>query len=61
MVTILGDEIKHRQVCGAACFIDNPERKGVSVYFKRDGVVVSKHHFGRFEPSDCVAHLATDI
>ena len=61
MVTILGNEIKEPQVFGAACFIDNPERKVVSVYFKRDGVVVCKHYYGRFEHSDFVAHLATGI
>ena len=25
------------------------------------GVVVCKRHYGRVEPGDCVAHLATDI
>ena len=61
MVTMLSDEIKNVELCGTAHFIDNQERKGESVYFKRDGVVVCKDHYGGFEPSDCVAHRATDI
>ncbi|MBL8690410.1 MAG: succinylglutamate desuccinylase/aspartoacylase family protein [Rhodospirillaceae bacterium] len=59
--TRLGDEVKKGQLCGTVHFIDNPERKGVPVTFKRDGVVVCKRHYGRVEPGDCVAHLATDI
>lgn len=59
--TRLGDEVRKGQLCGTVHFIDNPERKGVPVYFKRGGVVVCKRHYGRVEPGDCVAHLATDI
>ncbi len=59
--TLLGDEVKKGQLCGTVLFIDNPERRGVPVFFKRDGVVVCKRHYGRVEPGDCVAHLATDI
>lgn len=56
----LGDTVKKGQLCGTVHFVDNPERPGVPVLFKRDGVVVCKRHFGRVEPGDCVAHLATD-
>ena len=56
----LGDTVKAGQLCGTVHFVDNPERPGVPVQFKRDGVVVCKRHFGRVEPGDCVAHLATD-
>ncbi len=59
--TRLGDTVKKGQLCGTVHFVDNPERPGVPVTFKRDGVVVCKRHFGRVEPGDCVAHLATDI
>jgi len=59
--TKLGDTVKKGQLCGTVHFLDNPERPGVPVFFKRDGVVVCKRHFGRVEPGDCVAHLATDV
>ncbi len=59
--TRLGDTVKKGQLCGTVHFVDNPERPGVPVHFKRDGVVVCKRHFGRVEPGDCVAHLATDV
>jgi predicted deacylase len=52
--------VRGGQLCGTVHFVDNPERPGVPVFFKRDGVVVCKRHFGRVEPGDCVAHLATD-
>jgi predicted deacylase len=58
--TRLGDTVRGGQLCGTVHFVDNPERPGVPVFFKRDGVVVCKRHFGRVEPGDCVAHLATD-
>jgi hypothetical protein len=30
------------------------------VHFKRSGLLICKRHFGRVEPGDCVAHLATE-
>ncbi len=59
--TKLGDVVRQGQLCGTVHFVDNPERPGVPVFFKRDGVVVCKRHYGRVEPGDCVAHLATDV
>jgi predicted deacylase len=59
--TKLGDTVRKGQLCGTVLFVDNPERKGVPVFYKRDGLVVCKRHYGRVEPGDCVAHLATDI
>jgi hypothetical protein len=56
-----GEVVRKGQLCGTVHFIDNPERKGVKVFFKRGGVVVCKRHYGRVEPGDCVAHLATDV
>ena len=57
----LGDAVKQGQLCGTVHFVDHPERPGVAVKFKRDGIVVCKRHLGRVEPGDCVAHLATDF
>jgi predicted deacylase len=57
----LGDKVKKGQLCGHVHFIDNPGRAGVPVHFKRDGLFICKRHFGRVEPGDCVAHLATDL
>jgi len=59
--TRLGDTVRAGELCGTVHFVDNPERAGVPVFFKRDGVVECKRHFGRVEPGDCVAHLATDV
>jgi len=59
--TRLGDEVRGGQLCGTVHFVDNPQRPGVPVFFKRDGVVVCKRHYGRVEPGDCVAHLASDV
>lgn len=56
-----GELVKKGQLCGTVHFVDNPARKSVHVYFKREGVVVCKRHYGRVEPGDCVAHLATDV
>ena len=61
LATRLGDEIKNGQLCGTAHFTGNPERMGVPTYFRRDGVVDCKRHYGRFESGDCVAHQAPDI
>ncbi len=57
----LGDQVKKDQRAGRVHFIDNPGRKGVSVRFKRDGFLICQRHFGRVEPGDCIAHLATDV
>ena len=57
----LGDRVEKGQLSGHVHFIDNPGRPGVPVHFKRDGLLVCRRHFGRVEPGDCVAHLATDL
>ncbi|MBI1777211.1 MAG: succinylglutamate desuccinylase/aspartoacylase family protein [Proteobacteria bacterium] len=57
----LGDVVKKGQLAGHVHFIDNPGRKGIPVHFKRAGFLICQRHFGRVQPGDCVAHLATDV
>jgi hypothetical protein len=56
----LGDTVKKGDLCGLVHFVDNPARDPVPSYFRADGVVFCKRHFGRVERGDCVAHLAVD-
>ncbi|MBM3518058.1 MAG: hypothetical protein FJX56_09355 [Alphaproteobacteria bacterium] len=56
----LGDTVREGQIAGHVHFVDDPAREAVPVYFRRDGLLVCKRHFGRCERGDCLAHLCTD-
>jgi predicted deacylase len=59
--TDLGDVVRAGDLGGYVHFVDNPARPPIACYFKADGFVVCKRHFGRVERGDCVAHLARDV
>jgi predicted deacylase len=56
----LGATVAKGELAGYVHFVDNPGREAVPVHFKTGGYLICKRHFGRVEPGDCVAHLATD-
>jgi predicted deacylase len=57
----LGDDVKKGQLAGLVHFVDNPGREPVPAYFKTDGILTCKRHYGRVERGDCVSHLATEM
>ncbi|RXQ86938.1 hypothetical protein EO244_16775 [Ancylomarina salipaludis] len=59
--TEIGDGVRKGDLCGRVHFVDDPARPPVSVFFKRDGIVVCQRHPARCERGDCVAHLALDV